>query len=276
AVSSAASAEKSPVIIAISEGAIKYAGFKAIVTLVRMFATDAPVPLSLHLDHGKDMDVIRQCIQGGFTSVMIDASDRSFDENVRITKSVVEMAKAGGVSVEAELGKLAGIEEAVSVAEREAVLTDPAEAEAFVQKTRIDSLAVSIGTSHGAYKFKGEARLAIERAREIRNRIGIPLVLHGASGVSQETVEKAARFGAVLGRPAGVPDASIKEAIAAGVAKVNIDTDMRLAFMASLRETLATKPGEFDPRKILGPARDAIKEVVRGKMLLFGSSGRAA
>jgi fructose-bisphosphate aldolase class II len=276
AIAAAATEERSPVIVAVSEGAIKYAGFDVLVGMVRTVASRAPVPMSLHLDHGKDPAVLMQCIEGGFTSVMIDASEKEFSENVRATKSVVDMAAKRGISVEAELGRLAGIEDIVSVAERDAVLTDPSKAAEFVRRTGVDSLAVSIGTSHGAYKFKGESVLAIDRVKEIRERTGIPLVLHGASGVSQETVSKAARYGAVLGKPAGVPDASIREAIKFGVAKVNIDTDMRLAFMASLRETLSTKTGEFDPRKILGPARDAIKDVVRGKMRLFGSSGKAA
>jgi fructose-bisphosphate aldolase class II len=244
--------------------------------MVQTVASRVPTPMSLHLDHGKDPAVLRQCIEGGFTSVMRDASDKEFSENVRITRSVVEAAGARGVSVEAELGRLAGIEDAVSVAERDALLTDPAQAADFVKRTGVDSLAVSIGTSHGAYKFKGESVLAIDRVKQIREMIDIPLVLHGASGVSQTIVSKAAQYGAVLGKPAGVPDESIREAIRFGVAKVNIDTDMRLAFMASLRETLSTKTSEFDPRKILGPARDAITDVVRGKMRLFGSSGRAA
>ena len=276
AVATAAAEERSPVIIAISEGAIKYAGFEVLVSMVRTVASMTPAPMSLHLDHGKDPAVIRQCIEGGFTSVMIDASDKEFSENVRVTKSVVDAAGARGVSVEAELGRLAGIEDVVSVAERDAILTDPTQAAEFAKRTGVDSLAVSVGTSHGAYKFKGESVLAIERIKQIRDMTGIPLVLHGASGVSQVIVGKASQYGAVLGKPAGVPDDSIREAIRFGVAKVNIDTDMRLAFMASLRETLSTKTAEFDPRKILGPARDAITEVVRGKMKLFGSSGRAA
>ena len=276
AVATAAGEERSPVIIAVSEGAIKYAGFEVLVGMAQIVASQTPAPMSLHLDHGKDPAVIRQCIEGGFTSVMIDASDKEFSENVRVTKSVVEAAGARGVSVEAELGRLAGIEDAVSVAERDALLTDPAQAADFVKRTGVDSLAVSIGTSHGAYKFKGASVLAIDRVKQIRDLVDIPLVLHGASGVSQATVSKAAQYGAVLGKPAGVPDESIREAIGFGVAKVNIDTDMRLAFMASLRETFSTKTSEIDPRKILGPARDAITEVVRGKMRLFGSSGRAA
>ncbi len=276
AIGVAAQEERSPVILAVSEGAIKYAGFEMIVALARTAASSFDVPMSLHLDHGKDIAVIQRCIEGGFTSVMIDASDKEYSENVRLSKSVVDMARQKGVSVEAELGRLAGIEDAVSVDEKEAFLTDPSQAADFTRQTGVDALAVAIGTSHGAYKFKGQVALAIDRVKEIRDKTGIPLVLHGASGVSQETVDKAAQYGATLGKPAGVPDASIKEAIKFGVAKVNIDTDMRLAFMASLRETLATKTSEFDPRKILGPARDSIREVVRGKMRLFGSSGRAA
>ncbi len=266
---------RSPVIVAVSEGAIKYAGFKNIVGMVRLAASESSVPISLHLDHGKDMEIISKCIEGGFTSVMIDGSALPFEENIAVTKKVVEMASPMGVSVEGELGKLAGIEEAVSVAERDATLTDPEQAAEFVRRTGVDALAIAVGTSHGAYKFKGEPRLALDRISEIASLIECPLVLHGASGVKQENVEIANRFGASIKGSKGVPDEAIVEAISRGISKVNIDTDMRIAFLAHVRKALSEKPDEIDPRKILGPGRDAIKDVVKEKMRLFGSEGKA-
>ncbi len=275
AITGAAAELSSPVIIAISEGAIKYAGFRTIVSMVRLAAEERPVPISLHLDHGKDLAVIETCIDGGFTSVMIDGSALPFEENIAVTKKVVDLAKSKGVSVEGELGKLAGIEDNVSVAERDAALTDPAQAEEFVAKTGVDALAIAVGTSHGAYKFKGEPRLALDRISDIASRVPCLLVLHGASGVKQENVEIANRFGAALKGAKGVPDGAIVEAIRRGISKVNIDTDMRIAFTAYLRKALAEKAEEIDPRKILGPARDAIRETVKEKMLLFQSAGKA-
>lgn len=275
AIVSAAEELKSPVIVAVSEGAIKYAGFKAIVSMVRLAASESPVPVSLHLDHGKDMGIITRCIEEGFTSVMIDGSALPFEENVSVTKKVVDMAAAKGVSVEGELGKLAGIEDNVSVAEREAALTDPDEASRFVSRTGVDALAIAVGTSHGAYKFKGEPKLALDRISAIASRVPCPLVLHGASGVKSENIEIANRFGATIKGAKGVPDAAIVEAVRRGISKVNIDTDMRIAFLAHVRKALSEKPEEMDPRKILGPGRDAIKEVVKEKMRLFGSEGKA-
>jgi fructose-bisphosphate aldolase class II len=275
AITGAAEELGSPVIIALSEGAIKYAGFKGIVSMVREAAEERKVPISLHLDHGKDMDVIWKCIDGGFTSVMIDGSALPFEDNIAVTAKVVEKARPKGISVEGELGKLAGIEDNVSVAERDAMLTDPAQAEEFVKRTGVDALAIAVGTSHGAYKFKGEARLALERVSEIASRVSTLLVLHGASGVKQENVELANKFGAAIKGAKGVPDEAIVEAIRRGITKVNIDTDMRIAFTAYVRKAMAEKPEEIDPRKILGPGRDAIAAVVREKMKLFGSAGKA-
>jgi len=275
AITGAAEELASPVIIAISEGAIKYAGFRSIVRMVRFAADEKKVPISLHLDHGKDMALIERCIEGGFTSVMIDGSALPFEENVAVTKMVVEKAKLKGVSVEGELGKLAGIEDNVSVAEREAALTDPTQAEEFVARTGIDALAIAVGTSHGAYKFKGEPVLALDRISEIAARMRTLLVLHGASGVKQENVEIANKFGAKLKGTKGVPDAAIVEAIRRGISKVNIDTDMRIAFTAYVRKAMAEHPEEIDPRKILGPGRDAIVQVVKEKLKLFGSEGKA-
>jgi len=275
AILSAGEAEKSPVIIAVSEGAIQYAGMAYIVSMVQTASGQTFIPLSLHLDHGTDLEVIRSCIENGFTSVMIDGSHLGFEENVGITKKVVEMAKGKGVSVEAELGRLKGIEEKVSVSEKEAFLTHPQAAVEFIRRTEVDALAVAIGTSHGAYKFKGEARLDFDRLKEIAKKVDIPLVLHGASGVPPSVLEKAERFGAKLPGAKGIPDDAIQKAISSGISKINIDTDLRLSFVGALREALVTKPEEFDPRKILGPGREAIKQTVQSKMKLFGSSGKA-
>lgn len=275
AIISAAEAEKSPVIIAVSEGAIQYAGLRYIVSMVRTASEEASIPLSLHLDHGKDLEIIRKVMEEGFTSVMIDGSHLDFEENILITKKVVEMAKGRGISVEGELGRLRGIEEKVAVSEREAFLTDPEEAEEFVEKTGVDALAVAIGTSHGAYKFKGEPKLDFDRLEAIAKRVKIPLVLHGASGVPQQVLEKAERYGAKLPGAKGIPDEAIQKAIALGICKINIDTDLRLSFIGAIREILMTKPEEFDPRKVLGPGREAIRQTVQSKMRLFGSSGKA-
>jgi len=274
AVAEAATEEKSPAILQITPSVIKYAGLPYISGLVKTAAQLAPVPLAMHLDHGEDFDTAAKCVVAGFSSVMIDGSFLSFEENVALTKRVIGVAHAKGVSVEAELGKLAGVEER-SVEEKEAILTDPDAAVDFVEKTGVDTLAIAIGTSHGAYKFKSAAKLDIERLRVISQKIGIPLVLHGASSVPQWIVEKATKYGAALGGARGIPEEELKKAISLGIAKINIDTDLRLAFTATIREVLANSPKEFDPRKILGPAKDAMKEVAKSKMRLFGSSGKA-
>jgi fructose-bisphosphate aldolase class II len=275
AIVSAGEAERSPAIIAVSEGAIQYAGMPYLISMVRTAAAQTSTPISLHLDHGKDLEVIRSCIDNGFTSVMIDGSEFEFGKNIEVTKKVVEMAKRKGVSVEAELGRLKGIEEKISVSEKEAFLTDPQAAEDFFKKTGVDALAIAIGTSHGAYKFKGEVKLDFERLKEIARKVSIPLVLHGASGVPSAVLERAERFGAKLPGAKGIPDEAIQKAIGLGISKINIDTDLRLSFVGALREILTTKPDEFDPRKILGPGREAIKQTVQSKMRLFGSSGKA-
>jgi fructose-bisphosphate aldolase class II len=229
--------------------------------------------MSLHLDHGEDFETVSKCVAAGFTSVMIDGSHLKFEENIALTKKVVDLAHPKGVSVEAELGRLAGIEEK-SVEEKEAILTDPDSAKEFVTRTGADALAVAVGTSHGAYKFKAEAELDFERLKTISGKIDLPLVLHGASSVPTWIIEKAAKYGAELGGAKGIPEEHIKKAISLGIAKINIDTDLRLAFTAAVREVLANQPKEFDPRKILGPAKEAMKEVVKGKTRLFGSSGK--
>lgn len=273
AVSEAAVEEKSPVIVAVTPSAIKYAGLAYLSEIVKTAAKSVPVPMSLHLDHGEDFETVSKCVGAGFTSVMIDGSFLKFDENVALTKRVVDLAHPKGVAVEAELGRLAGVEEK-TVEEKEAVLTDPDAAKEFVKKTGVDALAVAIGTSHGAYKFKAEPKLDFERLRQIREKVSVPLVLHGASSVPQWIIEKAVKYGAELAGAKGIPEEHIKKAISFGIAKINIDTDLRLAFTATVREVLAKSPKEFDPRKILGPAKEAMKEVVKGKMRLFGSSGK--
>ncbi|MBW2039931.1 MAG: class II fructose-1,6-bisphosphate aldolase [Deltaproteobacteria bacterium] len=267
--------KRSPVIIAVSEGAINYAGFDYIVAMVRTAAELSPIPMVLHLDHGRDREIISRCIKGGFTSVMIDASHLPFEENIRETRRVVEMAHSVGISVEGELGRLQGVEEMVSVGQREATLTNPQEAERFVKETEVDFLAPAIGTSHGAFKFKGEAKLDLERLREIKSRVGIPLVLHGASTVPQHVLELVTRYGGELKEAKGVPPEQLRKAIAVGINKVNTDTDLRLALTGEVRKVLSEDREVFDPRKILGPARDMIKEVVKKKVELFGSGDKA-
>lgn len=271
----AADEMRSPVILQISEGAIEYAGLEYLVGMVKVATQKVNLPMALHLDHGQEMEIIEACLKGGFTSVMIDGSHLPLKENIAITKKVIEMARPNNVTVEAELGRLGGIEEKINVDEKDAFLTDPQEAKIFVQETGVDVLAVAVGTSHGAYKFKGEAKLALDRIGEIKKLTNIPLVLHGASGVPQAIVEKAAKYGAKLPGAKGVPDESIKEAIKLGISKINIDTDLRLSFTCAIREVLYTEPAVFDPRKILGPARKAMSAIVQQKMEIFGSAGKA-
>jgi fructose-bisphosphate aldolase class II len=238
-------------------------------------ARDLGVTAALHLDHGAGLDVVVRCIRHGWTSVMIDASKLEYQANVAATAEAVKVAHMAGVPVEAELGRLGGIEDKVRVGEREAFLTDPAQAQEFAERTACDSLAIAIGTSHGAYKFKADPRLDLERLSEISRRVKIPLVLHGASSVPEDVLARAARFGATLPGAKGVPEEAIKGAIARGIAKINIDTDLRLAFTGAVRQLLAEKPDVFDPRKILGEGRKAIKDVVRRKIQLFGCAGKA-
>jgi fructose-bisphosphate aldolase, class II len=275
AIGGAAKEEKSPVILAVSPSAIKYAGIEYIYEIARVTADKSGVPIVLHLDHGTSFEDCIQCIRYGWSSVMFDGSKLSFEENVKQTAEIVRIAHAAGVSVEAELGKLAGVEGHVSVEEKDAIFTNPEEAKIFVDRTGVDALAVAIGTSHGAYKFKGDANLDFPRLEKIEKLVNIPIVLHGASGVPKDVLDRAAKYGAKLPGAAGVPNEAIKQAIKLGVAKINIDTDIRLALTAAIRQTLAEHPEEFDPRKIFGPAEDAMKAVAKGKMQLFGSSGKA-
>ncbi|MBN2537716.1 class II fructose-1,6-bisphosphate aldolase [candidate division WOR-3 bacterium] len=261
-----------PVFLATSEGAISYAGLESVVALVRAAAAATPVPLCLHLDHGKNLDVIRRCIEFGYTSVMIDASDLPFEENVAKTRAVVELARPRGVSVEAELGRLVGVEDEVSVAERDAVLVDPEQAGEFVRLTGIDSLAPAVGTSHGAFKFKGEPKLDFDRLRLVAERTGgLPLVLHGASSVPDEVLARCRDAGVEVPGARGVPQDQLLEAIRLGVAKVNVDTDLRLEFVAGVRSALNEHPSRFDPREYLGPARDAVRALVGKRIRLLSN-----
>ncbi len=252
AIVAAAEAEKSPVIMQASQGAIKYAGIEYITALAGIAAESASVPVALHLDHGTSFDQVMICIRNGFSSVMIDGSKLPFEENIALTKRVIEVARAVGVSVEAELGKIGGTEDDIHVDDKDALFTNPDEAKEFVERTGVDALAVAIGTAHGQYK--GVPQLDFARLQKIRALVNIPIVLHGSSGV---------------------PDEAISQAIKLGVRKVNIDTNIREAFVQACRDVLDKDAAEIDPRKVLGPAREATAKIIREKIRLFGSSGKA-
>jgi fructose-bisphosphate aldolase class II len=271
----AAELEKSPIIIAASEGAIKYAGAEMLFAMTKTLSDNTKIPAALHLDHGSNLNAVLIAIKAGFTSVMIDASHYPFEENLKITKQVVNVCHPIGISVEAELGRLKGIEDNVSVAERDAVLVNPDEAKDFVSSSGIDFLAPAIGTSHGAFKFKGEPKLDFDRLKKVKEFTGIPLVLHGASSVPEEASKKFEEFGGNLKGAKGVPFEVIKEAIKYGINKVNTDTDLRIAFLAKVRESIATDKSQIDPRKIFGPAKEYLIDVIRERMKVLGSSGRA-
>ena len=263
----AAGEENAPLILQVSAGARKYAKAPYLRHLVEAAIEDTGVDVCLHLDHGEDFEICKQCVDDGFTSVMIDGSKHPFEENIALTKEVVEYAHAHGVVVEAELGKLAGIEDNINVDARSATFTDPDEAAEFVERTGVDSLAIAIGTSHGAYKFKGDPYLDFERLKAIHKLIpDTPLVLHGASTVLKEFVDRCNEFGGKIPGAQGVPEEMIREAVKHGVCKVNIDTDLRLAMTAEIRRVFIEKPDVFDPRKYLGPGREAIKRMVQHKI----------
>lgn len=263
----AASEKNSPVILQVSSSAIKYARMPYLMKMVEAAVETTDIPIALHLDHGPDFETCKECIDAGFTSVMIDGSKYDFEENIELTKKVVEYAHSKGVVVEAELGKLAGIEDDVNVSESDAMYTDPDQAKEFVERTGCDSLAIAIGTSHGAYKFKGEAKLRFDILQEIKSKIpNTPIVLHGASTVIPELVETCNKYGGEIPGAKGVPNEILKEAGKLGVSKINVDTDLRLAMTANIRKVFGEKPSEFDPRKYLSPARDAVKEVVSFKI----------
>lgn len=252
AIVAAAEAEKSPVIIQASQGAIKYAGLNYIVKLVELAADTVSVPVALHLDHGTSFEQVIKCIRYGFSSVMIDGSQLPLEGNIAITKKILEIATPLGISVEAELGKIGGTEDDIVVSDKDAMFTDPKEAKIFVEATGVGSLAIAIGTAHGQYKGKPELDFA--RLKQIKELVGIPIVLHGSSGVAEE---------------------DIKKAIELGVRKVNIDTNIREAFMQEVKNALAKNPAEIDPRKVLAPAREAMTAIVREKIRIFGSNGKA-
>ena len=276
AIVEAAQAERAPLILQVSAGARKYARHEYLVKLVEAAIETSDIPIALHLDHGDGFDICKQCVDGGFTSVMIDGSRHPFEKNVEETKKVVEYAHSKGVSVEAELGKLAGVEDDVKVSAKDAIYTDPDEAVAFVEQTGCDSLAIAIGTSHGAYKFKSEPKLDFDRLKKISEMLpGFPIVLHGSSSVPQDLVEACNKFGGKIPGARGVPEEMISEAAKMAVCKVNIDTDLRLAMTSQIRRVLAESPEEFDPRKYLGPGRDRIRELVIHKLRVLGASGKA-
>ena len=271
----AAGEEKAPLILQVSAGARKYAGQNYIVKLIEAALMDTDLPVVLHLDHGPDFELCKACIDGGFSSVMIDGSHLPFEENIKLTKQVVEYAHGRGIWVEGELGRLAGVEEHVS--SDKSIYTDPDQAVEFVQRSGCDSLAIAIGTSHGAYKFTGEAKLDFDRLEKIGKMLpGYPLVLHGASSVPQEFVDMANTYGGKVGGAKGVPEDLLRKAAGMAVCKINIDTDIRLAMTATIRKCFMDKPAEFDPRSYLKPAREAVKNMVQHKINnVLGCSGKA-
>ncbi len=278
-ITEAAAETKSPLILQVSAGARKYAKHVYLVKLVEAAIADTGLDIALHLDHGDDFDICKACIDGGFTSVMIDGSKHSFEDNIALTKQVVDYAHQHGVTVEGELGRLAGVEDDVNVSEADSSYTDPAQVEEFVSRTGVDSLAIAIGTSHGAYKFKPgtKPQLRFDILAEVERRLpGFPIVLHGASSVMQEYVAKVNQFGGAMPDAIGVPEEMLRQAAGMAVCKINIDSDLRLALTAAVREHMALHPDHFDPRQYLTPARAAIKEVVAHKMTaVLGCAGQA-
>ncbi len=277
AIVDAAKEEKSPVILQASSSAIKYARINYLMKMLEAAVEEADIPIAMHLDHGPDFETCKMCIDAGFTSVMIDGSKYDFEENVALTKKVVDYAHERGVVVEAELGKLAGIEDEVNVSASDAMFTDPDQAREFVERTGCDSLAIAIGTSHGAYKFKGEAKLRFDILQKVKEKLpNTPIVLHGASTVIPELVETCNKYGANIPGAKGVPDEMLHEASLKGVSKINVDTDLRLAMTSEIRRIFAQEPEAFDPRKYLIPGREKVKETVRHKIRdVFGSNGKA-
>ena len=279
AIVEAANECRSPVILQVSAGARKYANPVYLRHLVEAAVETTDIPIAMHLDHGADFEICKSSIDGGFTSVMIDASSKPWEENIAITKKVVEYAHAHGVVVEAELGKLAGIEDDVHVADHDAMFTSPDEVEEFTSRTGIDSLAIAIGTSHGAYKFKPgqDPKLRIDILEEIGRRLpGFPIVLHGASSVPQDQVAIVNQYGGSMPNAIGIPESELKKAAALAVCKINIDSDLSVAFTAAIRKHLAENPSHFDPRQYLGDARANMKEMVKHKIVnVLGSANKA-
>ncbi len=277
AITDAAAEENSPVILQASSSAIKYARVGYLRKMVEASLDQYDIPVVLHLDHGPDFETCKMCIDNGFSSVMIDGSKYDFEENVALTKKVVDYAHSKGVVVEAELGKLAGIEDEVNVAASDAMFTDPDQAKEFVERTGCDSLAIAIGTSHGAYKFKGEPKLRFDILEKVKEKLpNTPIVLHGASTVIPELVDMCNKYGGDIPGAKGVPDEILHEASKRGVSKINVDTDLRLAMTGAIRKVFIEEPSKFDPRAYLTPARELIKETVQHKIRdVFGSSNKA-
>ena len=273
----AAAEENSPVILQTSSSAIKYARIPYLKKMIEAGLEEHDIPVALHLDHGPDFETCKLCVDNGYTSVMFDGSKYDFEKNIELTKQVVDYAHEHGVVVEAELGKLAGVEDDVNVSANDAMYTDPNQALEFVQRTGCDSLAIAIGTSHGAYKFKGEARLRFDILEKVKELMpNVPIVLHGASTVIPEYVDMCNKYGGSMPGAKGVPDEMLHEASKRGVSKINVDTDLRLAMTAAIRQVFVETPEQFDPRKYLGPGREFIKETVKHKIRdVFGSSNKA-
>jgi len=281
-ITEAATMEKAPVILQVSKGARAYAKHIYLVKLVEAALQDAEdngvdLPVVLHLDHGPDFETCKACIDGGFTSVMIDGSSLPFEENIKVTRQVVEYAHDHGVVVEGELGTLSGVEDDVKVAEGDAMYTDPNQVEEFVKSTGVDSLAIAIGTSHGAYKFKGTPKLRFDILEEVGNRLpGFPIVLHGASSVMPEYVAMINKYGGNMPGAQGVPEDLLRKAASMAVCKINVDSDLRLAMTGIIRKQFAEHPDQFDPRQYLKPARIALRDMVRHKIVnVMGCNGKA-
>ena len=269
--------EQAPLILQVSSGARKYANPIYLTKMVEAAVEESGLPICLHLDHGDTFELCKDCVDKGFTSVMIDASKHSFEENIKITRNVVEYAHDHGVVVEAELGRLAGVEDAVNVSEKDSSYTDPDQVQEFVTRTGVDSLAIAIGTSHGAYKFKGEPKLRFDILEEVGKRLpGFPIVLHGASSVPQYLTEQINEYGGDMPGARGVPEEMLRQAATMAVCKINIDSDIRMAVTATIRKYFKEDPSHFDPRQYLGPARQAVTDIVRHKLVnVLGCNGKA-
>lgn len=276
-ITEAAKKQNAPLILQVSSGARKYANHTYLTKLVEAAIIETDLPIALHLDHGDSFELCKSCIDGGFTSVMIDGSHLSFEDNIALTKKVVDYAKPRNVTVEGELGRLAGVEDDVNVNAEDASYTKPEEVEEFVKRTGVDSLAIAIGTSHGAFKFKGDAKLRFDILEEVGRRLpGFPIVLHGASSVVPEYVQLINEHGGEIAGAKGVPEEMLRKAASMAVCKINIDSDLRLAMTAKVREALDQDPKNFDPRKYLSPARDAIRDIVEHKIVeVLGCNGKA-
>lgn len=278
-ITEAAKETRSPLILQVSAGARKYAKHVYLMKLIEAAVEDTHLPICVHLDHGEDFEICKACVDGGFNSVMIDGSKHSFEENIALTKKVVEYAHAHGVVVEGELGRLAGVEDDINVSDADSSYTDPNQVEEFVRRTGVDSLAIAIGTSHGAYKFKPgtKPRLRFDILEEVGRRLpGFPIVLHGASSVIQEYVDIVNAYGGAMPDAIGIPEDMLRQAARMAVCKINIDSDLRIAMTAGIRKHLAENPSHFDPRQYLTPARDNIRALVKHKLLnVLGCAGKA-